>query len=235
MLQKLKNFIEDYGRTSWMAGATALLPVVGSMFLLAGVYRIAPWLQENQGPGIMLFILVMTVFAGLALLATNILGIVSGFAFDFELGVFAQITGIAGASTLMFFMARLYARRSLLSAIDKKPKLRAIHMALVGRSFLRVMLLVALIRLSPAVPFALTNFMASAAGISFKAFFAGTLLGMLPRSSAIVFVGSSLSELDFSEPQETWMIFSGIAATIAAFAVVSIIAKRALDNLAAEE
>lgn len=227
----LKNLYGDFGRFGSLAGLTMALPTVGSLLLLAVVYQIGPWLQENKEIGVFLFVAVMTVFSGLALLATNILGVVSGFAFDWHIGIPAQILGITGAATVMFFLAKRYASDNLRSTIEQKPKLKAIHAALLTESTIKTLLIITLIRLSPAFPFAATNFVVSASGVSFKTFILGTILGMLPRSSAIVFVGSSLSDLNFSQPQDSWVLLLGIAATIITVIAVSMISKKALNNL----
>lgn len=235
IIEKIKEFIKDFGKIGSIAGLTAALPSVGSMILLLVIYQISPWLQSNKEIGIPIFILFMTIFSGVALIATNVLGVVSGFAFDFYWGITAQLLGILGASTVMFFIAKRFAAETLQSKISEKPKLKAIHNALLNEHFFKTLIVICLIRLSPAMPFAVTNLMMSAAGISFKTYLAGTFLGMLPRASAIVFVGASLSELNFSEPQESWILILGIAATIIAVIVVSIISKRALDRLTIEQ
>jgi uncharacterized membrane protein YdjX (TVP38/TMEM64 family) len=232
--RKLRETQRDLGKIGGIAGVTAVLPIVGSTIFLSGFYQLGPWLQENREVGVVIFVGFMTVFSGLALLATNILGVVSGFAFDFHLGVLAQIVGLAGASSLMFLLAKKYASANFLSIIEEKPKMRAIHGALLKENAFKTLLIVTLIRLSPAMPFALTNFIISASGISFRIFLLGTVVGMMPRASALVFVGSSLSELNFSEPQEAWLVVLGIAATVLAIIVVGMVSKRALNNLVIE-
>ncbi len=231
MIQKLKNLLKDYGKFGGMAGLTMVLPTIGSMILLLVVYEFAPWLRERREIGFFVFVLGMSLFSGFALLATNVLGIVSGFAFDFQFGLLAQILGLIGASTIMFYFAKSYAQENLTEIIGSKPKFRAIHNALLNEKFLRTLLIITLIRLSPAMPFAVTNFALSAAGVSLRTYLLGTFLGMLPRSAAIVFVGSSLAELDFSQPQESWIIILGIVATIIATIVIGIFSKRALDQI----
>jgi uncharacterized membrane protein YdjX (TVP38/TMEM64 family) len=228
---KITKFKKDFGKIGAVAGITTVMPIVGSMFLLTVVYQISPWLQENKEIGVLIFVVFMTIFSGLALLATNILGIVSGFAFDFTIGIVAQIVGLAGASTLMFLLAKRYASKNFLSIIEEKPKLKAIHHALLNESVFKTLLIITLIRLSPAMPFAVTNFIISASGVSFKTFILGTVLGMTPRASAVVFVGSSLSELNFSQPQESWLLILGIAATILSVLAIGTISRRALNNL----
>ncbi len=235
LTEKIKELTTDFGKFGSVAVLTMILPPIGSMILLTFVYQISPWLQANMEIGVLIFVIFMTIFSGLALLATNILGVVSGFAFSFQIGLMAQIIGLVGASTLMFVLARHYAKSNLLSTINQKPRLQAIHRALLKDNSFKTLMIVTLIRLSPAMPFAVTNFIISASGVSFKTFIIGTILGMMPRASAVVFVGSSLSELDFSQPQESWMVIVGIAATILAVVVVSLVSKKALNNLTMEQ
>ncbi|MCU0237855.1 MAG: VTT domain-containing protein [Pyrinomonadaceae bacterium] len=235
IIEKFKSVKKDFGKIGSMAGLTAFLPIVGSAVLIALVYQISPWLQQNKEIGIFLFVTLMSILSGFALLATNVLGIVSGFAFSFQLGLIAQMLGIIGASSIMYLLAKRYATKNFLSTIEERPKMKAIHKALLDDNIWKTLMIITLVRLSPALPFALTNFMISAAGISFKTFIIGTVLGMLPRASAVVFVGSSLSELNLSQPQESWVIILGIIATILAVIVVSIISKRALNRLTLEQ
>lgn len=51
--------------------------------------------------------------------------------------------------------------------------------------------------------FAFTNFLMAAARVPLRSFIIGTFVGMLPRSSAVVFVGAGLSELSFDTAQDT--------------------------------
>ncbi len=217
-----------------MTGYTAVMPVVGSTFLMGTVYTAGPWLQSNWEIGVVLLVAVMTVLAGIALIATNILGIVSGFAFDFPLGLAAYLAGILGASSVMFVVARRFASHRLQPLLDAKPKLKAVHGALLGESVLRTFLVLILVRLSPAIPFAATNFVVASSGVSFPVFVLGTFVGMLPRSAAVVFVGSSLSELDFDRPHEMWLVVVGIAASILGVITLGVVSRRALLRLSAE-
>lgn len=75
----------------------------------------------------------------------------------------------------------------------------------------------------------------AAARVPFKSFVIGTFVGMLPRSSAVVFLGAGLSELTFDNQQNTWLIIFGIAATIIVVLVIGTISKHALERLYVRE
>lgn len=232
-VEKIRHAIVEYGVIGSMTGYTAVMPIVGSTLLMGSMYAIGPWLKSNWEMGVLIVIATMTALAGVALIATNILGFVAGFAFDFPLGLATYVCGIFGSSTVMFILAKRFASRGVRPLIERRPKLSAVHGALLNESALRTLVILILIRLSPAIPFAATNFVTAAAGVSFPVFAAATVIGMLPRAAAVVFVGSSLSHLDLNRPQETWSIVIGVAATVLAIVAVSIFSRRALRGIAA--
>jgi uncharacterized membrane protein YdjX (TVP38/TMEM64 family) len=232
--ERVKRFIVDYGVIGSMTGYTAIMPIVGSTILLGTMYEIGPWLQSNRAVGAALVVATMSALAGVALIATNILGFVSGFAFGFPLGLATYIGGIFGASSVMFVIAKRFGSSGLQPLIARRPRLRVVHRALLDENAARTLLVLVLIRLSPAIPFAATNFVVSAAGVSFSLFAFATVIGMLPRAAAVVFVGASLSELDFDRPQESWIVILGIAATVFAIAFISFFARRALRRISSD-
>jgi uncharacterized membrane protein YdjX (TVP38/TMEM64 family) len=81
----------------------------------------------------------------------------------------------------------------------------------------------------------LTNFLMAAARVPMKSFVIGTFVGMLPRSSAVVFLGAGLSELTFDNQQNTWLFIFGVAATIIVVLVIGTISKHALERLCLTE
>lgn len=210
------------------------MPIFGLTAFIGVIYSVSPWLRANQTEGIFAFIVSVSVLAGLAILPTNIVGMVSGWAFDFQFGLLAMLGAISGALAINYFVSKRLAGENFYKALERNPKLKAVHKSLLRESFFKALIIIILLRLSPAVPFAATNFMISASGVSIKTFLLGTLLGYLPRTSATVFVGSSLTQLNFNQPQESWMIILGIIATIAATVVIGIFSKRALNRIMAE-
>lgn len=238
VLQKLKNKItdlkRDFGKIGFWAVFALVMPIIGLSVFLGVIYKISPWLQANPAIGVPAFILTISVLSGLAILPTNIVGMTSGWAFGFPVGLATMLAAIGGAVTINFFVSRRLAGEKFDKVIEEKPKLDAIHKALLDGNAYKVIFIICLLRLSPATPFAATNFMISASGVPMKSYLAGTVLGYLPRTSATVFVGSSLSRLDFEQPGESWMIILGIAATVAATIVIAVLSRRALNRLTLE-
>ncbi len=223
--KKLKNkFFElkrDFGKIGFWAVFALVMPIIGLSVFLGVIYQVSPWLEANPEIGVPAFIITISVMSGLAILPTNIVGMTSGWAFGFPVGLATMLAAIGGAVALNFFISRRLAGKNFDQIIKEKPKLRVIHQALLDGNMYKVIIIIALLRISPATPFAATNFMISASGVSMKSYLLGTVLGYLPRTSATVFVGSSLSRLNFEQPRETWLIILGILATILATIIIT--------------
>ncbi len=232
---KIKEFRKDFGQVGFWAVFAMGMPMIGLTVLLGVIYQISPWIKANPAISVPAFIVTISILSGLAILPTNIVGMTSGWAFGFPLGLFTMLSAIAGAVTLNFFISKKIAGKNFKQTIKDKPKLNAIHKALLDGNLSKVILIIVLLRLSPATPFAATNFLISASGVSMKAYILGTVIGYIPRTSATVFVGSSLSKLDFNQPKDSWLIILGIVATIIATIVIGVLSKRALDRLTLEE
>jgi uncharacterized membrane protein YdjX (TVP38/TMEM64 family) len=202
--------------------------------LLTFGYPVGGWLKENWEIGSGVYVLGIIIFCGLSLLPTNVIGLIGGWAFTFDLGITLLIAGICGAALMSFLIHTRIAGDALPQVFEHHPKANAIYQALLGERLWRTTLIIFLLRLSPAMPFALTNFLMASARVPVKAFLMGTFFGMLPRSSAVVFVGSGLSELSFDTNEDSWVIIFGIAATVITVLIISFIAKRALGRLAPE-
>lgn len=229
--QKIIVTIKELGKITPIAFVTTFLPMLGAAILLTFASPISEWLRGNWEIGSVIFVLGILIFCGLALLPTNVIGIISGWAFGFTFGILLLMLGIVGAATISFLIHKRMVGDKLTETFEHHPKANAIYKALLAQGFWRTTLLIFLLRLSPAMPFALTNFLMTSARVSLLSFVIGTFFGMLPRSSAVVLVGSGLSVLSFNDPQEFWLIIFGIMATIISIIFIGIVSKRALEKL----
>ena len=235
LFRKIADYLRELGKLTPIALATMIMPgLFGTIFLFTAAYPLAYWLRDNWQIGALLFFLGVVIFCGLSILATNIVGIIGGFAFGFELGIVVLMTGIVSAAMFSYMIHSRIAGDKLPQVFENHPKAQVVYQALIGQSLWRTTLIIFLLRLSPAMPFALTNFLMASARVPLKSFVAGTLSGMLPRSTAVVFVGSGLSELSFDNPQEAWLIVFGIVATIISIIFITIVARRALERITKE-
>ncbi|NNF00462.1 MAG: TVP38/TMEM64 family protein [Pyrinomonadaceae bacterium] len=235
LAEKVNNIRRDFGRIGFWTVFALVMPIIGLSAFIGVIYEIGPWLEQNPWIGVPIFVISISILSGLAVLPTNIVGMTAGWAFGFPIGLMTMLLSLAGAVTINSFISQFLAGKNFNRLITDKPRFRAIHEALLEGSFVKVVVIIVLLRLSPATPFAATNFMISASGVSVKSFVMGTVLGYVPRTSATVFVGSSLSKLDFDQPSESWLIILGIVATILATIVIGVLSRRALNRLVIEE
>jgi uncharacterized membrane protein YdjX (TVP38/TMEM64 family) len=239
LIKRIINYLlgirRDFGKIGFWAAFSLVMPIIGLTVFLGLIYEISPWLKAYPEIGAPAFIFTISILSGLAILPTNIVGMTSGWAFGFPLGLLTMLISIGGAITVNFFLARRLAGKNFDLVIESKPRLNAIHKALLGGSLLKVVTIIALLRLSPATPFAATNFLISASGVSIKSFLLGSVIGYLPRTSATVFIGSSLTQLNFKQPTESWLLIVGLVATVAAMIKIGILSRRALNNLTLEK
>lgn len=231
LFRKSFDLIKELGNLTPIAFVTAVLPILGSTILLLVGVSLGNWLRENWEIGMPLYLLGVLFFCGLALLPTNVIGIIGGWSFGFEIGILILITGVVGAATISFLIHTRIVGDKLPQVFEKHPKAQAIYEALLEQNIRRTILIIFLLRISIIMPFALTNFLMASARVPLGAYIAGTFFGMLPRSSAVVLVGAGLSELSLENPRDAWLIIGGIVATIISVIVIGTIANRALERL----
>ncbi len=218
-----------------MALVSAFLPIAGSMTLLIFILPIGHWLRDNWQAGIFVFLAGTFVFCGLALLPTNVIGIVGGWAFGFEVGLLVLMMGILGSSLISFMINSRISGEHLSKAIEKHPRSSAIYKALLQDDVRKTTIIIILLRTSVLMPFAFTNFLMAASRVSLKAFLIGTAVGMLPRSAAVVFVGSGLSELNPDDASETTFFAIGLAATVVSVITIAVLSRKALLRMTRAE
>lgn len=235
LFNKISAQLKELGSLTPIAFVTTFLPMFGSLGLLAIAYPLGYWLRENWIVGMPLYFVGVLFFCGLALLPTNVIGIIGGWAFGFDLGIAVLMTGIVGAALISFLIHTRIVGEKLPQVFEKHPKASAIYQALLEENIWRTTLIIFLLRLSVIMPFALTNFLLASARVPVRSYLIGTFFGMLPRSSAVVFVGAGLSELNLENPQGSWLLILGIAATVISVIVIGLISKHALERLTEEK
>lgn len=224
----------ELDRVAFLSAATAIVPIVNSSLLLVFAPDAGNWLRENWEIGTLVYVLSAWAVCGFALLPTNVIGVLCGWAFGFPLGICLHILAIVGAALISSYVLSPLVGDNFQQFLARHEKAEILHKALLGKNFKRAALVITLLRLSPAMPFALTNLLMTAARVPLSAFLIGTLTGMLPRSAAVVFFGAGLSELDFNEPFNIWTFVFGFVATLLSVIVISYFSKQALAKMTAE-
>lgn len=209
----------------------AALPVIGVVVLGAPLAAAAPWFRDAGAAGAVLFAAGAGALAGLSLIPMHLLAVLGGWTFALTTAVAAVFGGLLAAAGIGYQVSAALARRRVVDLLDQHERGRVVQRALVGRGTLRAAFVVALLRLSPVMPFAATNLVMAAVRVPFGAYMLGTTAGMLPRVLAGVLVGAGLTQIDPRAPGDAWPAAAGIAATVLAVVVIGRLASRALSGL----
>jgi uncharacterized membrane protein YdjX (TVP38/TMEM64 family) len=237
-LEKKPGLVSRLGLTGPLALGALFLPPLGTIVLLWYASTIAAWVREMGWLGAGAYAAGFAILAGLALLPTYAQCAVAGFAFGVWVGLPVSLLGFAGGSLIGYEIARRASKDRVMKLLDERPKWRAVRDALVGHwdeppSFWRTAGVVALLRLPPNSPFALTNLVMASVKVPRGAFIAGTAVGMLPRSALAVVIGAGLKEisrdsLDRALPAWAWYV--GIGVTVVIVMIVMHMANRAIER-----
>jgi uncharacterized membrane protein YdjX (TVP38/TMEM64 family) len=226
------------GPTGLLGIAWTAAPAVCGTLLLAALGPLSDWLLYHRPLGLVLYTVVFVLGAGLGFLPTYAQSILGGWVFGVGLGLPAALLGFTGGGLLGYRVARRVSRDRVLALIEANPNARAIRDALVGRSPWRTTLIVALLRLPPNSPFALTNLVMATTGVPLPAFLVGTLLGMLPRTAVAVALAAAAASTG-AEDIQTFvrhrgpvLLLAGIAGGMLVLGVIGAIARRALRRVA---
>lgn len=222
------------GRLAPAFAATALLPPLGTLVLLATMHETAPWLRAQELAGIAVFVAAFTVLGGLALLPTYAPSVLGGWAFGVWGGLAATLAGFLGAASLGYAVASRLSGDRLTRAIAAHPRGGAILRALLGRGFGHTALVVTLVRLPPNAPFAMTNLLLAAARVGWGPYLAGAALGLAPRVAAAVIVGAGLSQLDPAHLEQGGRVYVSAGVSVAVLIALGWLANRALARMSDE-
>jgi len=226
-----------------MGKLAALAGIVTGMFLFTRFLPVSQWLRtfndwisEIGIAGIFVFIGVYA--AATVLLAPGaILTIGAGFVFGLWKGFLAVSAGATLGAALAFLVARSIARDRIEAMAKRNDKFRRIDSA-IGK---RGAKLIFLLRLSPVIPFNLSNYFYGLTGVKFWPYVLASWIGMMPGTLLYVYIGvAGKAAISVAASGEVvkhgwqyWTFMSvGLAATIVVTIWVTNIARDALKKTA---
>jgi uncharacterized membrane protein YdjX (TVP38/TMEM64 family) len=106
-------------------------------------------------------------------------------------GTLLVTTAATIAAAISFLVARYVARDKIAALAENYPKFKAVDDAMGEDSF-RV---VAIMRLSPLMPFALSNYLYGLTSVHFKPYVIGSFFGMMPGTFAYVSAGMASRQI----------------------------------------
>eukprot|EP00892_Ulva_mutabilis_P011834 jgi/Ulvmu1/9022/UM005_0113.1 len=217
----------------------SLVAVCGLLALIAGgvVFKdqLAAFLTyfadiiDDMGPAG--YVLFFFVYAGLEVLAVPAipLTMASGAIFGILPGsILVSLSGTAAAA-VSFLIARYVARDKFSAWAQKSKQFRAVNTVIEKDGFK----VVALLRLSPLLPLAASNYLYGLTNVSLPAFFFGSWVGMFPGTVAYVSAGHvGKAALGGGESLSLgwWQIAAAFAVTGAAIAYIGSLATAALKE-----
>ena len=214
------------------------LPALAGIFLIVELGTISDWLEARGRHGLLIYAVVFMVGSGLGLLPTTAQAVLGGWVFGATLGLSAASVGFAGAALIGLLVTRVVAGRRIERLIESRPAARAIRHALLGKGWFRAMGMIALLRMPPQAPFAFTNLLMVSCGAKAAPFVLGTVLGMVPRTLILMLFASAAAETGAHDIQSFlregpgWpAAVAGLAAMAVVIALISLIARRALQGL----
>ena len=157
------------------------------------------------------------------------LSIAAGFVYGFW-ALPIVLVAATGAATLSFLAARYVLRERVRALLVGRPRLLAIDRAVAEEGWK----IVALLRLSPAVPFNLQNYLFGATAVPLSHYVAATAIGIVPGSLLYVYLGVlGRAARHGGGASIEWLLAGiGLLATLAAAILVARKAKAKLDEAA---
>ncbi len=217
---------------------SALALVLVGLFLLSRFLPVGEWLQafnrwvgELGVAGVALYAVIYAV-ATVLMLPGAIFTLGAGFAFGLGWGFLAVVVGATTGAALAFLIGRFLARDKIEAMTRDQPKFRALDNA-IGRKGAR---LIFLLRLSPLIPFNLSNFFYGLTAVRFWPYVLASGIGMMPGILVYVYLGTlgragleTAAGADTERtPLEWTLMVVGLIATVAVTIWISKIARQAL-------
>ncbi len=234
--ESLGQIIKRLGPAAWLGIAWGVLPAIAGITLLVNMRHAQKLLigtEEEPGlplmQGVMVYVAIFIVTAGLGILPTVSQAILAGFAFGIAWGFPAAMLGFTGASIIGYFVARFVARERIESEIHKHKKVEIIRDAFIRHGFMRALCILTLLRVPPNSPFALTNYAMSVSGVKFIPFMIATIVGMAPRTFAAVWIGAQAESWD-QVHKPKWLIIGGIVLAVVILVGLGKLANKAIDQ-----
>jgi len=219
----------------WASIAIAIIAFVAAlrgMPVAQGFEAAVSWV-EGRGP------LAPIAFAGIYFLATMLLlpawplSVAAGALFGLFMGSAVVIAGATAGAAGAFILTRCFARAAVERKLKHYPRFAAVDRA-VGKGGWRIVLL---LRLSPAFPFTLQNYLYGLTAIRFWPCMLATAAGIVPGVFLYVYFGvagraglrAASGEIDGGWAQTTLLVV-GLIATVVVTVYITRLARDAIQK-----
>jgi uncharacterized membrane protein YdjX (TVP38/TMEM64 family) len=223
--------MKKYGK--WIV----VILVIVALSVLFKILPVTEWISQFIGwvrglgtIGVVVFIIAYAI-ATVLFLPGSIFTISAGLIYGVFAGTAIALTGAVIGASLAFLVARYLLRRNIEETTRKNPRFAAIDEA-IGKNGWKI---VGLLRLSPLIPFNLSNYFYGITSISFRAYVLVSAIGMIPGTLLYAYLGAigQASVSDGTATHSKWqyvLLGVGLVATIAVTVLISRIARNALKK-----
>jgi len=216
----------------WIVGVAAIVALSTLSTYLPvkdWVKAFTDWVQTLGAAGVVLFIFAYAV-ATVLFLPGWIFTVSAGLVYGVVGGTAVALSGAIIGSALSFLCARYLLRKRIEAAAKRSSKFSAIDSA-IGEQGWKI---VGLLRLSPVVPFNLSNYFYGITAVRFWPYIFASAVGMLPGTFLYAYLGAagkaSLDGQTGHSPLKWLFLGLGLVATIGVTIIVSRTAKKTLEK-----
>jgi uncharacterized membrane protein YdjX (TVP38/TMEM64 family) len=221
-------------RARWIVLALIVVALVVATRLLP----VADWVRAFQSWGAHRGVWGGVLYGALYVVAVllfvpgSLLTIGAGLVFGLLWGTAIVSVASTAAAALAFLIARYVARRRVEALAKRNEKFRAIDQAIHAKGW-RV---VALLRLSPLVPFSVSNYLYGLTPVRFGPYVLASWIAMLPATVLYVWIGAAgraatTADREGRSPLEWGLLGAGLVATAVVTVMVSRAARRELEKI----
>ncbi len=233
-----QTIIRFAGLIRWLSIALiamGFLLTVNAFPIENALASVRDWSQSMGRTGPVVFGLIY-VAVSLVMLPAVLLMFVAGAIFGFFVGTLVVSLSATTAAAIAFLIARYAARRRIRRWVKRTPRFAAIDRA-IGEGGAMI---VALLRLSPALPHAISNYLFGLTRVRFWPYVLATWLFMLPTIIVYVYIGhfgaeglmAPASGPRVRSPGEWAILILGLAATAAAAIYITQLTRKQLKKYA---
>ncbi len=190
------------------------------------------WVKDLGPIGFVVFSLTYIILTVL-LIPGSVLTIGGGFIFGLIPGFLTVSFSATMGACLSFLIGRYFARDKVANKVEQNPKFKVIDSA-IGKQGGKIIFL---LRLTPVVPFALSNYFYGITAVKFSHYALASWIGMIPGTLLYVYLGhigkTSLDVAAGSGTPDTLkniVTIIGLFATLAVTIYVTKVAKKALKE-----
>ncbi|MCC6997342.1 MAG: TVP38/TMEM64 family protein [Deltaproteobacteria bacterium] len=216
--------------------ALVALLLVGGIVSLAWWLPVGPWVvrlvervRAAGTPGVAIFA-GFYVVAGLVFVPVGVLRVAAGFLYGLGWGALLVFPLDALSGFIGFTLARTVLRGPVQRRLRGHPKLAALEAAADAGGFG----LVALLRLTPALPFSGINYALGVTRIPARTYVLASVVGLIPITFAFLQLGALLPGVTSLASArllaQSWVMWATVASTVVVVVVMLVLGKRALSS-----